>query len=225
MGQGSYCCICAAAGADCVFIPTVGQVCEQCLLKGRFLAGENLPGRWRLAENLAELAPSLGRQVEQLTAAAQPFVDRRDYQGARQIFLHGARAFRQTARPLLAYIILKKALGLPGLSAEVHEELAGALLDMECPAEAIQYLKTTSWLALKAEQDDILERSLKILDQLCPQDEWPARARGRRQARGKEPRLRCRLCGRDQGQAGRLIQEENSAICADCLQRVKKFSD
>ncbi|MBW1873459.1 MAG: hypothetical protein JRJ19_15435 [Deltaproteobacteria bacterium] len=108
-------------------------------------------------------------------------------------------------RQLLAILVLSRALRLPGQAAEVYETLGEAAQSLDCRKEAIQYLKTASWLAIKSDNFQLGERVLALFDERQQND---------------APTQSCRFCGRTALEAGPLISGEEAAVCGGCVKRL-----
>ncbi len=220
----THCSVCGRPTEEPVSLPPVGSLCAECLLQGRFFgtgAGLRLSAA---AEKIVELSPTARTLLAAVVGPAEEQARRRSFDAARGLFIEQARLFRNQGRPLLAAALMQRALRLPGPSVDVYQELALAALSMNCHREAIQYLKTASWLALKVGQDDLLDKILEQLEELCPGDRWMERARGRASSRDVAPELRCRYCGRTAAAAGELVRQGDSAACSECLERLKRLS-
>ena len=214
----NHCAVCGSAAADAVSLPGVGVLCDSCLLDGRFFGAQAGLRLAPVAEKIVLLSKTAQQLIAGCVGRAEAAARAGDSEQARRLLLEQARRLRREGRQLLAVTLLLRALRLPGPSGLVYEQLALVASGMGCERDAVQYLKTASWLALKVGDGQLMERVLERLEQPQPGDGWIERARGRLAGRGKEPR--CSYCGRTASQAGGLIEGQQAAVCPDCVKRL-----
>ncbi len=214
------CCLCGAQSREDVVIRGVGRICPDCLMAGRFLGS---PGGVRLSEvaqqviNLSSTAESLLRNA---LGNAEQLANDQQFDAARDHFLSISRKFMDQNRPLLAANVLYRALRLPGQSAEVYETLGEAARMMGCVRDAVQHLKTASWLAIQSGNRPLMDRVLEKLEEIVPRDGWAQRARRRAEQQEDREEMRCGFCGRTAAEAGPLITGSEAAICSSCVKKL-----
>lgn len=214
------CCLC---GADCqeeIAIRGVGRICPACLMGGRFLG---TPGGVRLSEvaqQVIDLSAAAEKQLRDVLGNAEQLANDQQFDAARDHFLNIARKFMDQNRPLLAANVLYRALRLPGQSSEVYAALGTAAQMMGCTRDAVQHLKTASWLAIQSGNRPLMDRILEQLEELAPQDGWAQKARERVEQQEEREEMRCGFCGRTAAEAGPLISGSEAAICSGCVKKL-----
>lgn len=193
-------------------------MCDSCLLDGRFFGAQAGLRLAPVAEKIVLLSKTAQRLIAGCVGRAEASAQAGENERARRLFLEQARKLQGENRHLLAAALLLRALRLPGPSGLVYEQLAQVAGHMGCERDAIQYLKTASWLALKVGDGQLMERTLARLERRQPGDGWIARARERLVDRGDEPR--CSYCGRTAVQTGGLIAGQQAAVCPECVKRL-----
>jgi hypothetical protein len=214
------CCLCGAEGREDIAIRGVGRICPDCLMAGRFLGS---PGGIRLSEvaqqviNLSSTAESL---LKDALGNAEQLANEQQFDAARDHFLNISRRFMDQNRPLLAANVLYRALRLPGQSAEVYATLGEAARMMDCTRDAVQHLKTASWLAIQSGNRPLMDRILEKLEEMAPRDDWAQKARQRVEQQEERAEMRCGFCGRTAAEAGPLITGSEAAICSGCVKKL-----
>jgi len=214
------CCLCGAESREDIAIRGVGRICPDCLMAGRFLG---TPGGVRLSEvaqQVIDLSTTAASLLRDALGNAEQLANDQQFDAARDHFLNIARKFMDQNRPLLAANVLYRALRLPGQSAEVYTALGTAAEMMGCTREAVQHLKTASWLAIQSGNRPLMDRILERLEQLVPQDGWAQKARQRAEEQENREELRCGFCGRTAAEAGPLITGSEAAICSGCVKKL-----
>jgi hypothetical protein len=214
------CCLCGADSREEIAIRGVGRICPDCLMAGRFLGK---PGGIRLSEvaqRVIDLSTTAESLLRDALGNAEQLANDQQYDAARDHFLNISRKFMDQNRPLLAANVLYRALRLPGQSAEVYAVLGAAAQMMDCTREAVQHLKTASWLAIQSGDRPLMDRILEQLEQLVPQDDWAQKARQRVEEQGEREEMRCGFCGRTAAEAGPLITGSEAAICSGCVKKL-----
>jgi hypothetical protein len=224
--QAARCSVCGQAVKEEVSIPGVGLVCPDCLVAGRFLGSTSTLRLNYVAERLLEMSTDVQARIAGAVGDAEHLAKDQQFDAARQAFLAIAKEFREAGQPMLAFIVLNRALRLPGQSAEVYEELARATQGMDCERETIQHLKTASWLAMQSGDRALCERTLADLGQLAPGDDWIEKAHRRLDEKEQKPgkESTCRFCGRTAKEAGPLISGEQSSVCSGCVKQLMSLN-
>lgn len=213
------CAICGAVASESIPIASVGTICPQCLMGGRFLGGSSL----RLANaaaRLSEMSQTVRDILSSSVEEAERFAQDNEFDRARQSFLVLAEQYLEANRALLAAHVLTRALRLPGQSAAVYEALGRAARDMDCRREAIQHFKTAGWLALKSANSRVAGKVCAALSGLAPDDGWLRKNREQLASLDQTEEPRCRFCGRTASEAGPLIEGSDAAVCAACVKRM-----
>lgn len=216
----SVCCLCGAEGQEEISIRGVGRICPVCLMAGRFLGS---PGGIRLtdvAQQVIDLSTTAEALLRDVLGNAEQLANDQEFDAARDHFLNISRGFMDQNRPLLAANVLFRALRLPGQSAEVYETLGMAAKMMDCTRDAVQHLKTASWLAIQSGNRPFMDRALEKLEELAPQDDWVQKARQRVEEQQEHEETRCGFCGRTAAEAGPLIKGSEAAICSGCVKKL-----
>jgi hypothetical protein len=216
----NVCCLCGKKGEEEIAIRGVGRICPVCLMAGRFLGS---PGGIRLSEvaqQVIDLSTTAAELLRDVLGNAEQLANEQEYDAARDHFLGISRSFMDQNRPLLAANVLYRALRLPGQSAEVYEALGMAANMMGCTRDAVQHLKTASWLCIQSGNRPLLDRVLTKLEELDPRDDWARKARQRVDAREEREEMRCGFCGRTAVEAGPLIAGSDAAICSGCVKKL-----
>jgi len=214
------CCLCGAECREEIAIRGVGRICPDCLMAGRFLG---TPAGMRLsdvAQQVIDLSATAEKLLRDVLGNAEQLANDQEYDAARDHFLNISRRFMDQNRPLLAANVLYRALRLPGQSADVYAALGTAAQMMDCNRDAVQHLKTASWLAIHSCNRPLLDRVLEQLEQLVPQDGWAQKARERVEQQEEREEVRCGFCGRTATEAGPLITGSEAAICSGCVKKL-----
>jgi hypothetical protein len=214
------CCLCGAESREDIAIRGVGRICPDCLMAGRFLG---TPAGMRLSEvaqRVIDLSATAENLLRDVLGNAEQMANDQQYDAARDHFLNISHKFMDQNRPLLAANVLYRALRLPGQSAEVYAALGTAAQMMNCTREAIQHLKTASWLAIQSGNRPLMDRILEQLQPLAPQDGWAQKARQRVEQQEGREEMRCGFCGRTAAEAGPLITGSEAAICSGCVKKL-----
>lgn len=214
-----HCAICGKMASEVIQIASVGSICPQCLMGGRFLGGSSLRlavAATRLSEMSRTVRDILSSSVEE----AENLARQNDFDRARHCFLQLADQYLDAGHPLLAAHVLTRALRLPGQSASVYEALGRAARAMDCRREALQHFKTAGWLALKSRNPGVAEKVAAALLELAPNDAWHKKNREQLARLGEVEDSRCQFCGRTASEAGPLIEGSEAAVCAACVKRM-----
>ena len=216
------CCVCGEIASEDNLVPGLGQVCPECLMGGRFLGSSSSLRLSFVVERLLQMSTTVQTLLAETIEGAERQAQNHEFDLARGSFLAIAKKFIADERQLLAILVLSRALRLPGQAAEVYEALGEAAKSLDCNREAIQYLKTASWLAIKSNDFQLGERVLALLEELVPADSWAKNARDQIDERQQDdgPALTCRFCGRTALEAGPLISGEEAAVCAGCVKKL-----
>lgn len=189
-------------------------------MAGRFL---DCPGGIRLSEiaqQVIDMSTTAEALLREALGNAEQLANDQQFDAARDHFLNISRKFMDQNLPLLAANVLYRALRLPGQSAEVYEALGSAADMMGCSRDAVQHLKTASWLAIQSGNRPLMDRVLARLEELAPQDGWAQKARQRVEQQGEREEMRCGFCGRTAAEAGPLITGSEAAICSGCVKKL-----
>jgi hypothetical protein len=212
--------VCGADSQEEIAIRGVGRICPDCLMAGRFLG---TPGGVRLSEvaqQVIDLSATAAGLLRDVLGNAEQLANDQQFDAARDHFLNISHKFMDQNRPLLAANVLYRALRLPGQSAEVYAALGTAAQMMDCTREAVQHLKTASWLAIQSGNRPLMDRILEQLEQLDPQDGWAQKARQRVEEQEEREEMLCGFCGRTAAEAGPLITGSEAAICSGCVKKL-----
>ncbi len=198
----------------------VGEICDDCLLAGSFLGGSSTVRLEQAANRMIELSGKARSLIAQAVYEAEKLARDDRIGEAREQFIRQAEGFSEAGQFLLEAALLFRALRLPGQSVLVYERLGLVAMKLGCERQAVQYLKTASWLALKSDDRALLERILERLERLVPEDQWISRAR-RRHAAASSDSPCCRVCGMplEENEA----EAHSSGICPDCRKRTERF--
>ncbi|MBW1810843.1 MAG: hypothetical protein JRJ87_21810 [Deltaproteobacteria bacterium] len=216
------CCVCGEIAVEENSVPGVGRVCPECLMSGNFLGSSSTLRLSFVVERLLQISTTVQSLLADSIQDAEHQAQNQQFDLARSSFITIARKFMDDGRQLLAILVLSRALRLPGQAAEVYETLGEAAQSLDCRKEAIQYLKTASWLAIKSDNFQLGERVLALLEELVPADSWAKKARGQLDERQQNdaPTQSCHFCGRTALDAGPLISGEEAAVCGGCVKRL-----
>ncbi len=221
-GQGR-CSVCGRQAQLVSIVPGVGDVCEECLLAGRFLGSTGAPRFLEAARDLPKLSPEIVLSyAPDLLADAQRLMEAGDLNGARQLLIEKATFVLSEGKPLLAAFFLKGALGIQGYSANVYATLGDAARAADCQDDAARHYKTAGWLAMKLGDRLVLERVLAGIKEVRPDDAWIKKASDWLKGEHEEGEPSCGFCGKSQSEVGPLIKGPQAAICSQCLKSLSQ---
>ncbi len=221
------CSVCGGAAAEEVVLPGVGRICPTCLMSGSFLGASGGLRLDYVADKLFGMSKAVRYALAGLIDNAEHLAREDQFDAARESFLGVAGNLLGERRPMLAFLVLRRALRLPGQSAEVYEQLGLTARAMDCKQEAVQNLKTASWLAAQSSRPDLLTRVLSSLRELAPADAWIEKAERMLAELGENSGAgeKCAFCGRAAAEAGPLISGESASVCSACIRRLMALDD
>jgi hypothetical protein len=216
------CSVCGGTLDEEVILPGVGRICPTCLMAGSFLGATGGLRLDYVADKMFGLSQAVRSALTGVIDEGEHLARQSRFDDARKVFLGLARNLNSERRPLLGFLVLRRALRLPGQSVEVYEQLGLTARALDCKIEAIQYLKTASWLAAKSSRSKMLARVIAALRELAPADDWIEKAEQMLTELGKKPPSaeRCAFCGREAAEAGPLISGESASVCSACIKRL-----
>lgn len=223
----TLCNVCGCTADEEVVLPGVGRICSNCLMAGSFLGASGGLRLNYVADKMFALSRAVRSALSGKIDDAERLAREYKFDAARESFLGLASDLSGQQRPMLAFLVLRRALRLPGQPVAVYEQLGLAARAMDCKREAIQYLKTASWLAAKSWRTETLTRLIATLRELTPADAWIEKAERMLAEIGDNPDSEecCALCGRQAAEAGPLISGESAAICSACMSRLMAPED
>jgi tetratricopeptide (TPR) repeat protein len=216
----SSCRLCHNTPIESVEIEGLERLCLDCLLAGKFINRDNPTKLSTLAGKLLNTNQKIQGLVGEAVGKAEQLAQAKDYQAAREHLLLAARTYFDQQKPILATIIMYRALRLPGQSAEVYELLGLTAKQMGCRKEALQHLKTAGWLAKSAHDNSLTKRILSAVLEIDPEDEWAQKIAVELERGGNATDPCCSFCERPASEVGPLVEGAEASICSICVRQL-----
>ncbi len=220
----SRCTVCGRLAKVFSTVPGAGEVCEECLLAGRFLGSTGAPRFLEAAKSLSRLSPqTVSSYANPLLSEVQRLIESGHLDRARQVLMDNATKRIDEGMPLLAAFFLNGALAIQGYSGAVYACLGDAAVAAGSVDDAKQHYKTAGWLAMQLGDRVVVERAIAGLKKVKPDDTWIGKAKAWLGGEHHEGEALCGFCGKAESEVGPLIQGPNATICSQCLSRLSKL--